>query len=108
MQAARRAFALVPIEEINAVMHVPMFVPRMTNIDIYMLMSRWLASVMTIAVTADDDCIMPVKISPKRNRTNACHVRKSTPLPMLTNMLRMAFATSPSPSVRLVTVKDMV
>ena len=71
--AVRFAFTLVPNDENNAVTHVPTLVPKIMNIAIGREISPLLASEITIAVIADEDCTSPVSAAPSRKRTIICH-----------------------------------
>ena len=72
---------MVPSEDRSAVTHVPTFVPRIINIAIGSDISPELASEITIAVIAADDCISPVSAAPRRNRTGISHVKTFLPKP---------------------------
>ena len=68
MRLARLAFALAPMEERMAVMHVPMLLPKTrnsTSLPPFPMTSPCPTMTMTSEVTADDDCTIAVKIMPK-------------------------------------------
>ena len=96
------------MEDITAVKQVPILEPSTIKIAMCREMSPSLANVMTIAVTAEEDCIMPVKTSPRRNSTRISHVRVDLLFHMEANMFTIASRTSPGVYVRLLTENDIV
>ena len=72
---------LRPIDEKSAVTQVPTLVPKIMNIAIGNESKSFAAREITMAVTVDEDCTIPVVSAPKRNKTIICHQSGDPPSP---------------------------
>ena len=63
-KAARRAFVLAVRPAMLAVMVVPMFSPNTIAAPISNEIQPWLSMMSVIAIVADDDCTMTVRMEP--------------------------------------------